>query len=309
MKALVWFKSDLRLEDNPALRHAFKEADSVEAVYLYSNKQLKNHNEANVKIDFLIQNLFSLEKILRSFNVPLTIIQSNGFEDDPNLIKKYCIDRAIEKVFWNNQFGLDETFRDKKTIEALDSNCISVETFNDQVIYMPGYLKTGQGNPYSVFTPFKRQWIENFQMDFLDFDFQYVEKNPQDITSNVSTFDFNYSRTHQVDMSLWGIGESAAKKRLHEFLDKKVMDYSKNRNDPILDGTSRISPYLALGIISPRKCILEALKINNFEFTSGNTGITKWIDEIVWREFYKNIMFSFPKVSRGQPFQDYSKKN
>ena len=308
MKALVWFKSDLRLEDNPALRHAFKEADSVEAVYLYSNKQLKNHNEANVKIDFLIQNLFSLEKILRSFNVPLTIIQSNGFEDDPNLIKKYCIDRAIEKVFWNNQFGLDETFRDKKTIEALDSNCISVETFNDQVIYMPGYLKTGQGNPYSVFTPFKRQWIENFQMDFLDFDFQYVEKNPQDITSNVSTFDFNYSRTHQVDMSLWGIGESAAKKRLHEFLDKKVMDYSKNRNDPILDGTSRISPYLALGIISPRKCILEALKINNFEFTSGNTGITKWIDEIVWREFYKNIMFSFPKVSRGQPFQDYSKK-
>jgi len=308
VKALVWFKSDLRLEDNPALRHAFKEADSVEAVYLYSNKQLKNHNEANVKIDFLIQNLFSLEKILRSFNVPLTIIQSNGFEDDPNLIKKYCIDRAIEKVFWNNQFGLDETFRDKKTIEALDSNCISVETFNDQVIYMPGYLKTGQGNPYSVFTPFKRQWIENFQMDFLDFDFQYVEKNPQDITSNVSTFDFNYSRTHQVDMSLWGIGESAAKKRLHEFLDKKVMDYSKNRNDPILDGTSRISPYLALGIISPRKCILEALKINNFEFTSGNTGITKWIDEIVWREFYKNIMFSFPKVSRGQPFQDYSKK-
>ena len=308
MKALVWFKSDLRLEDNPALRHAFKEADSVEAVYLYSNKQLKNHNEANVKIDFLIQNLFSLEKILRSFNVPLTIIQSNGFEDDPNLIKKYCIDRAIEKVFWNNQFGLDETFRDKKTIEALDSNCISVETFNDQVIYMPGYLKTGQGNPYSVFTPFKRQWIENFQMDFLDFDFQYVEKNPQDITSNVSTFDFNYSRTHQVDMSLWGIGESAAKKRLHEFLDKKVMDYSKNRNDPILEGTSRISPYLALGIISPKKCILEALKINNFEFTSGNTGITKWIDEIVWREFYKNIMFSFPKVSRGQPFQDYSKK-
>ena len=109
-------------------------------------------------------------------------------------------------------------------------------------------------------------------------------------------------------MSLWGIGESAAEKRLHEFLDEKVMDYSKNRNDPILEGTSRISPYLALGIISPRKCILEALKINNFEFTSGNTGITKWIDEIVWREFYKNIMFSFPKVSRGQPFQDYSKK-
>ena len=308
MKALVWFRSDLRTDDNPALRQAFKEAESIEAIFSYSENQLNNHNEANVKVDFLIQHLFSLEKTLSSYNVPLTIIKSNGFDEDPVLIEKYCLDRSIEKVFWNNQFGEDESLRDKKVLEALESKGISVETFHDQVIYMPGYLKTGQGNPYSVFTPFKRKWVENFQMDFLDIDFQYVKKNPQDISSNISTFDFNYSRTHQVDMSLWGIGESAAEKRLHEFLDEKVMDYSKNRNDPILEGTSRISPYLALGIISPRTCILEALKINNFEFTSGNTGITKWIDEIVWREFYKNIMFSFPKVSRGQPFQDYSKK-
>ena len=308
MRALVWFRSDLRLEDNPALRQAFKEADVIEAVYLYSENQLKNHNEANVKVDFLIQHLFSLEKTLSSYNVPLTIIKSNGFDEDPVLVEKYCLDRSIERVFWNNQFGEDESLRDKKVLEALKSNRISVDTFHDQVIYMPGYLKTGQGNPYSVFTPFKRKWVENFQMDYLDIDFHYVKKNLQDISSNILTFDFNYSRTHQVDMELWSIGESAAEKKLHEFLDEKVMDYSKNRNDPILEGTSRISPYLALGIISPRKCILEALKINNFEFTSGNNGITKWIDEIVWREFYKNIMFFFPKVSRGQPFQDYSKK-
>jgi deoxyribodipyrimidine photo-lyase len=308
MKALVWFRSDLRTHDNPALRQAFKEAECIEAIFLYSENQLNNHNEANVKVDFLIQNLFSLEKTLSSYNVSLTIIKSNGFDEDPFLIEKYCLDRSIEKVFWNNQFGEDESLRDKKVLETLESNGISLETYHDQVLYKPGSLRTGQESPYSVFTPFKRKWIENFQMDFLDIDFQYVEKNPRDITSNISTFDFNYSRTHQVDMSLWGIGESAAEKRLHEFLDEKVMDYSKNRNDPILEGTSRISPYLALGIISPKKCILEALKINNFEFTSGNTGITKWIDEIVWREFYKNIMFSFPKVSRGQPFQDYSKK-
>ena len=308
MKALVWFRSDLRVEDNPALRHAFKEADSVEAVYFYSAKQLKNHNEADVKIDFLIQHLFSLEKTLTSLNVPLTIIQSNGFEEDSILLKKYCIDRSVKKVFWNNQFGEDENLRDKQVLEALKFNKILVKTFHDQVIYKPGSLKTGQGNPYAVFTPFKRKWIENFEMDFLDINFQYVKRNPQDFTSNITTFDFNYSRTHRVNMDLWSIGESAALQRLHKFLDEKIINYSKNRNDPILEGTSRISPYLALGIISSKKCILEALKINNFEFTSGNVGVTKWIDEIIWREFYKNIMFSFPKVSRGQPFQDYSKK-
>ena len=83
--------------------------------------------------------------------------------------------------------------------------------------------------------------------------------------------------------------------------------YNESRNSPIVDGTSRISPYLALGILSPKRCILEGLKLNNFEFTSGNKGICKWIDEIVWREFYRNIMNSFPKVSKNKPFQDYTK--
>jgi deoxyribodipyrimidine photo-lyase len=67
MKALVWFRSDLRTHDNPALRQAFKEAESIEAIFLYSENQLNNHNEANVKVDFLIQNLFSLEKTLSSY--------------------------------------------------------------------------------------------------------------------------------------------------------------------------------------------------------------------------------------------------
>jgi len=96
--------------------------------------------------------------------------------------------------------------------------------------------------------------------------------------------------------------------RLHSYLDKNIFKYAQDRNDPIIDGTSRLSAYLASGIISPKRCILEALKLNNFELDSGEKGIVKWIDEIIWREFYKNIMFSFPKVSRGQPFQEYTKK-
>ena len=107
-------------------------------------------------------------------------------------------------------------------------------------------------------------------------------------------------------MRLWPHGEESALKKLNEFLATKAPNYSTNRNDPILEGTSRISPYLATGVISSRRCILEALKLNNFEFTSGNKGYTKWIDEIVWREFYRNIMHSFPKVSKGKPFQDYT---
>ena len=307
MEALVWFRSDLRLQDNPALRNAFEQAKNVHAVFIFSNNQLKKHNEANVKIDFLKSNLFLLEEKLNKLNVPLTIIDSGGFDNDTSLIEQFIEKKNIKKVFWNNQFGEDEARRDKLIKILLDKKNIDYETYNDQIIYEPGFLKTGQGLPYSVFTPFKRKWIENFEMDFLDIEYCYEARNNIDYSSNVRDFDFNYKKTHQVNMELWPAGEDEAETRLLRFLNEKAIDYSKNRNDPILDGTSRISPYLALGIISSKKCILEALKINNFEFNSGHNGVTKWIDEIVWREFYKNIMFSFPKVSKGQPFQDYSK--
>ena len=307
MESLVWFRNDLRFEDNPALREAFTHSKKVHAIYIFSNKQHKKHNEANVKIDFVIKNLFLLEKRLAELNVPLTIIESDGFEHDAFLIEKFIEKKSIDKAFWNNQFGEDEATRDNQVEFALNNKNIKVSTFNDQIVYEPGFLKTGQGFPYSVFTPFKRKWIENFEMDFLDIEYQYQPREDLNYYSNIRDFDFNFEITHQVNMDLWPAGEEEAQARVFKFLDEKAIDYSKNRNDPILDGTSRISPYLALGIISSKKCILEALKINNFEFSSGHIGITKWIDEIVWREFYKNIMFSFPKVSRGQPFQDYSK--
>jgi len=307
MEALVWFRSDLRLEDNPALRNAFKNSKKVHAIFIFSNHQLKKHNEANIKIEFTIKNLFLLEKKLTKLNVPLTIIESNGFDDNASLIGRFIDKQNINEVFWNNQFGEDEAVRDQLVKNYLDGKNIKVNTFNDQTIYEPGFLKTGQGLPYSVFTPFKRKWIENFEMDFLDIEYQYQPRESLNYSSNIRDFDFNFEIIHQVNMDLWPAGEDEAKIRLLKFIDEKVINYSKNRNDPILDGTSRISPYLASGIISSKKCILEALKINNFEFSSGHIGVTKWIDEIVWREFYKNIMFSFPKVSKGQPFQDYSK--
>ena len=152
---------------------------------------------------------------------------------------------------------------------------VDYQSFNDQIIYEPGFLKTGQGNPFSVFTPFKRRWVENFDMKFLDIDFNYVTKEKNAFSNKPELSDLNFNVTHDVDMSIWPEGELAALKRLKDFLNSKAERYSEDRNDPIIDGTSRISPYLALGIISSKRCILEALKLNNFEFTSGNKGYHK----------------------------------
>ncbi len=308
MKSLVWLRNDLRMDDNPALRYACINSNEVHCIYIYSSKQLKLHNEANCKIEFIIDNLKDLNESLQKINIPLTIIDSEGFVDNPKKIIEIVKERSINNVYWNNMFGADESHRDKKVIEALDKNNINNKSFDDQVVYAPGTIKTKEEKPYSVFTPFKRRWIENFKVDFLDIEFNYTVKNDSGVRSNINDFNFKFKRSHTVDMSIWKIGETNALLSLKEYLNKKALRYSYDRNDPILEGTSRLSPYLASGIISPKRCILEALKINNFKLDSGEKGVVKWIDEIVWREFYKNIMFSFPKVSKGLPFQDYTKR-
>jgi len=304
-KGLVWFRTDLRLDDNPALINALSVCEEVIALYIFSQSQWENHNESNIKHEFLINNLIQLKRSLAELNIPLVAINSETYKSLPKDLSSFSIEHKIDHVFWNNEFGFNETKRDQDTITLLNENNIEFSFFNDQVVYEPGFLKTGQGNPFSVFTPFKRRWVENFDMNFLDLAKPMKPKELSTIKSDLSNLKF--VKTHSANIDLWPAGESYAQEKLQNFLQSKVKFYSESRNSPIIDATSRISPYLALGILSPKRCILEGLKLNNFEFTSGNKGICKWIDEIVWREFYRNIMHSFPKVSQNQPFQDYTK--
>jgi deoxyribodipyrimidine photo-lyase len=305
MKGIVWFRTDLRTDDNPALNAALSNCDEVLAIYIFSQSQWEIHNESNIKQEFLFNNLHELKGSLENLNIPLIALCADSYKTLPQDLSSFAVEQKIEHVFCNNEFGFNETVRDQASEELLKKNNIQFSSFNDQVIYAPGFLKTGQGKPFSVFTPFKRRWVENFDMNFLELVIPPKQKKVPSIQSDLSILKF--VKTHSANIDLWPTGESAAKEKLLDFLLSKANSYSASRNSPILDGTSRISPYLALGILSPKRCILEGLKLNNFEFASGNKGICKWIDEIVWREFYRNIMHSFTKVSKNEPFQDYTK--
>ena len=301
----MWFRSDLRIDDNPALTSALSSCNEVLGLYLFSQSQWEIHNESNIKQEFLLKNLTHLKESLEKLNISLIALNTDSYRTLPKDLSSFCIEQNINHVFCNNEFGFNETERDQNSIDLLKKNNIQFSFFNDQVVYEPGFLRTGQGKPFSVFTPFKRRWVENFDMNCLDLAKPVKQNKPSSIPSNLSHLKF--VKSHLANIDLWPAGESAAKQKLKNFLHSKARLYSESRNSPIIDGTSRISPYLALGILSPKRCILEGLKLNNFEFTSGNKGICKWIDEIVWREFYRNIMHSFPKVSQNQPFQDYTK--
>ena len=230
MKSLVWLRSDLRMDDNPALRNACIACDEIYCIYIFSKEQIKVHNEANCKIEFVISNLKNLSSSLEKINIPLTIIDSEGFRDNPSKVLDFVNEKSISKVYWNNMFGTDECKRDEEVQKTLSDNGIEYETFDDQVVYSPGTIKTKEDKPYSVFTPFKRRWIENFNLDLLDIEFNYTAKNDTEISSNVNEFNFDFKKTHSVDMSLWSVGEENAKSILHDYLDHKVLRYSKDRN-------------------------------------------------------------------------------
>ena len=301
MKGLVWLRSDLRIEDNPALSMADTECNQISCIYLLSKKEWISHNNSNVKLDFIIRNLTHLSKDLIKLNIQLIITTVESYKEIPLDIKNFCKSNNISKCYWNNEFGIDEQKRDKDVQLFLESSGIEYQSFDDQIIFQPGTILTGQGKPFSVFTPFKKKWIENFSLDQLEFESKITIKEPfNSVKKNYQ--EISFKKTHSVDMSMWPSGEAAAKNKLEDFLHKKIFNYSRDRNTPILDGTSRISPYLAIGAISSRRCIYEAIKLNNFELQTGKKGICKWVDEIIWREFYKNIMYSFPRVSMNQPF-------
>ena len=302
MKGLVLLRQDIRLDDNPALKNAFEENQIVHVLFIYSFDQLKSHNESDIKISFLIENIKILDDALDKLNVGLSIIKTNGFESDPAEILSFFEEHNFDTLYFNNTFGEDENSRDVKIKKLFDESNLSYKTFTDQILFEPGSIRTIENKPYSVFTPFKRKWLENFNIDLLDIEYKYVPKNKKILNSNINNFEFNGPNDSR--LSQWELGEEGAKKTLKNFLKNKVKRYNEDRNDPIIEGTSRISPYLALGILSSKRCILEALKLNDLDIHSGNKGILKWIDEIVWREFYRNIMHSFPKVSKGKPFQE-----
>ena len=144
MKGLIWLRNDLRMDDNPALRNACIECEEVHAIYIFSSTQNNLHNEANCKIEFLIENLKILDQELSKINIPLTIIDSTGFKDNKDIILNLIKERSINKVFWNNQFGNDEQNRDDDVTRSFKKNDIEFSSYHEKVIFPPGSIRTAE---------------------------------------------------------------------------------------------------------------------------------------------------------------------
>lgn len=301
MRSLVWFRRDLRVLDNTALSAAAKESDSVVGLFLITPKQWKQHDDADAKIKFWLDNLKCLSDSLSQLNIPLLIETCDSFDDCPALVAKIAKQNQCASLHFNREYEVNERHRDQLTIEACDVAGIDTQSWHDRIVIPPEDIATKDGRFYSVFTPYRKFW-DTLAIDNADVIAKPKKQEPIDIAASpvptsVDGFDFSNFRD-----DLWQPGEDEAAQRTKKF-SQKIGDYNDRRDIPATAGTSLLSPYLNAGVISPRQCLRMALDSNGGTI-AGNEGITTWISELAWRDFYTHVLYGFPRVSRHQPFKE-----
>ncbi|MFG0331319.1 MAG: deoxyribodipyrimidine photo-lyase [Phycisphaerales bacterium] len=306
MRPLVWFRADLRVEDNTALYHATRRATrGVVGVFIIARKQWKDHDWADIKVEFLRRNLLELDDRLNTLNIPLVILEEDWFKTAPESLMDLARKHECDALYFNREYEVNETRRDDAVQSKFEEGGLEVHAFTDQVVVPPGSLRTNEGKFYTVFTPFKKSWIARLEDDGRPVSHGKPKKQASKVTASDTIPDEIVGfkrRAHQYDDSIWPPGESAAKRRLSAFVREPIDDYSDQRDLPGDDGTSRLSAYLTLGVISPRQCLEAAIEANNGSINGRKTSASVWISELIWREFYRHVLVGFPRVSMHRAF-------
>jgi deoxyribodipyrimidine photo-lyase len=301
MTALVWFRRDLRIRDNPALYYAAKESQrGVFGLYLITPRQWKGHDDADCKVKFWLDNVAALSVQLANLNIPLLIKMCDDFSAAPETILSIARRYRISALFANREYEVNEVRRDSAVAEECERAGIRFQQYHDRVIVPPLDIRTVGGRFYSVFTPYRKVW-DSRACEFLETvpvpaKQPHNSVRPAKIPATIEGFEISSCGT-----DLWPAGEAEAERRLANFIGK-IENYHTARDIPSHTGTSLLSPYLAAGVISPRHCLTAAMTANNGRI-SGRKGPTTWISELAWRDFYTQVLVACPRVSMHQPYK------
>ncbi|OHV11511.1 deoxyribodipyrimidine photo-lyase [Kushneria phosphatilytica] len=302
-RQLVWFRTDLRTIDHTALAHAAEQGPVI-GVIVRTLKQWRNHGHGANKLDFWQRGIGALAEQLKALRIPLEILDADTFDSTPTSLLKLARELQVEALHFNDEYGLNEQQRDRSVQAKFSEVGIAVHRYTDQVLFTPGTLKTGSGDYYSVFTPFLKAWLKQISATQLAQREAPTRQAPlSDVTTDQLPALPERDQTTSSIREFWPAGEEAAADRLASFLDARANHYKEYRDFPETAATSELSPYIALGMISPRQCINAAAARNHGHLGDGDKNLTSWISELVWREFYQHLLVGYPRLSRGEPYK------
>ncbi len=303
MNQLLWLRSDLRVSDNSALAAAMAAGPTL-ALYLITPQQWLAHDDAPCKVDFWLRNLAELRQQLQRLNVPLLIRSVADWQQVPAALLEFCRQQRIAAVQVNQEYGVHESRRDQHCAEALARAGIAFHSHLDQLFFAPGSVLSQAGQYFQVFSQFRKVCYQRLATALPACRPLPAAQAPLALASDPLPERIDgFAAPAAALQALWPAGEAEAQRRLQRFADEQMEDYDQQRDLPAVPGTSQLSAYLAAGVISPRQCLHAALRINQGEFASGNPGVVCWINELLWREFYKHILVGYPRVSMGRAFR------
>ena len=304
-RQLVWLRSDLRLEDNPALFNACQQGEVI-AVFVHSPQQWLEHGWGPLKTAFMLSNLHALQQQLNQLNIPLKILTLANFAAAPAALLQLAQELNVSGLLFNDEYEWNEQQRDAQVVADFANAGLAVQRFTDQVIFEPGRIRTGKDDFYTVFTPFYRNWLNQLRPE-------HIAPLPAPAAQAASVLNsVNQDALPDIiaceQLQHWPIGEAAAHQKLQDFCAEALNQYDQQRDFPAIEGTSQVSAYLAAGVLSTRQCIAAAHFSSAGRMMDKTTGAGVWVCELVWREFYRHLLIGFPRISKDRAFKPATEK-
>ncbi|WP_318372276.1 deoxyribodipyrimidine photo-lyase [Enterobacter sp.] len=301
---LVWFRADLRVNDNLALAAACRDRHAtVLALYIATPAQWASHQMAPRQAAYIAAHLNGLQRSLAQLGIPLIFKEVDDFSASVEAVKEVCAAHQVSHLFYNYQYEINERQRDRAVENALPD--MAFQGFDDSVMLAPGSIMTGNQQMYKVFTPYKNACLRRLREDLPECVTAPAVRENGALTDSPATITFNYPQ-QDFDAELFPADEKAAIARLRAFCQQQAGEYEEKRDFPAIDGTSRLSGCLAIGALSPRQCLHRLLR-EQPDALNGGAGAV-WLNELIWREFYRHLMTYHPELCKHRPFISWTER-
>ena len=264
---IFWFRRDLRLLDNTGLNLALLKSKDVQPIFIFDSDIIDELPKNDPRVNFLYDELFKINKELISHNSSLKVYHGNPLE----VFKKISNENKDLVVYTNRDYEPYAIARDKEINQLLSEKGSRLISCKDQVIFEKNEVVKNDGLPYTVFTPFKNKWLAKFKEEGFHLELKLNSEN--------------FNRSNYEFPTMEDLGFKISSIKVPPFSLDRVHNYEETRNFPFLDSTSKIGPHLRFGTVSIREIVSKVKDLNN-----------TYLSELVWREFFMQILWHFPKV-------------
>ena len=275
--SIFWFRRDLRILDNHGLWAALRGEHPVLPIFIFDSDILSRlPDAADGRVEFIHEAISKLKSAIQARGGDLCVLHAKPLDAFKELSTRF----KISAIHSNADYEKYGCARDESIRQWANANQIEFYAYKDQVVFEKSEVLSGQGTPYTVFTPYSRKWKEQLRI-------QPIQQFPSETIEHYATGSFELPSLASLGFTPAGLTFPAA-----QVADSLILHYGERRDFPALPGTSRLSVHLRFGTISIRSLVLQAL---------GKSEV--WLNELIWRDFYFNILHHFPHVSEGHAFR------